>query len=635
MTAATLRRALLLLGALAVFAPTAFAAAPPAERELALRYSPVVRVVTTSYGCEDGEPYLPIDVETLFGNDEVVLRGPWSGANIVKIAPEVADVAPGRVGYHLDFPGDALNPGCSYLEWSKRLNALAPPTVYAHVVTQDGRLALQYWLFYVYNDFNNLHEGDWEMVQLVFDAATPQQALAGPPTEIGYSQHEGAERARWGDSKLALVDGTHPVVYPAAGSHANFFSQGLFLGRSAAQGVGCDDTQGTYRSLRPRVAVVPSVRADYLRAFPWLGFEGRWGERQPVFFNGPTGPNLKPQWTEPISWSESWRNDAFSVFDGVSLGPSATEFFCGAVGAGSGLLTKLVRNPWAALAVIGLVVALVGLLASRTKWRRTPPFALARRRAFGEIVVVARTVYRGRFRLFAGIGLLFIPVGVVIALLQYLLFRVVAFAPLVHTAGESNVTVAGLAFSMGLLFTVLALSFVQAATAFALTAAEREDDVRAIRAYRAALGRLSALVWAVVRAAVIIALLDLTVIGIPVSIWLVVRWSLVAQVVQLEDEPRKRTLRRSAALVRGHWLRVAVFTLLVTGLGLLSGVVAGGLLLLATNASFNIVNIVAALVYAVAMPYVAIATTYLYYDLHTRSVLRERMPVPQALPAEV
>ncbi len=29
--------------------------------------------------------------------------------------------------------------------------------------------------------------------------------------------HEGAERAAWGDEKLELVDGTHPVVYPAAG----------------------------------------------------------------------------------------------------------------------------------------------------------------------------------------------------------------------------------------------------------------------------------------------------------------------------------------------------------------------------------------------------------------------------------
>jgi hypothetical protein len=57
--------------------------------------------------------------------------------------------------------------------------------VYAHVATDPGypgRLALQYWLFYVYNDWNNLHEGDWEMIQLVFDAGSARDALdRGPP----------------------------------------------------------------------------------------------------------------------------------------------------------------------------------------------------------------------------------------------------------------------------------------------------------------------------------------------------------------------------------------------------------------------------------------------------------------------
>ena len=63
-----------------------------------------------------------------------------------------------------------------------RLRALGPPphgrtkpAVYAHVATDPGypgKLALQYWFFYPFNDFNNTHEGDWEMTQLVFDAAT-------------------------------------------------------------------------------------------------------------------------------------------------------------------------------------------------------------------------------------------------------------------------------------------------------------------------------------------------------------------------------------------------------------------------------------------------------------------------------
>src|SRR6185436_5291767 len=64
--------------------------------------------------------------------------------------------------------------------------------------------------------------------------------LGKDPTSVGYSQHEGAEAADWDDEKLELVDGQRPVVYPAAGSHANFFDSALFVGSSGAQGVGSE-----------------------------------------------------------------------------------------------------------------------------------------------------------------------------------------------------------------------------------------------------------------------------------------------------------------------------------------------------------------------------------------------------------
>ena len=135
--------------------------------------------------------------------------------------------------------------------------------MYAHVASDPahpGKLALQYWLFYVFNDWNNLHEGDWEMIQLVFDATTAAQALQHPPTEVGYSQHEGAERADWNDEKLEREEGTHPVVHPAAGSHANFYDEALYLGSSAEEGVGCDDTRGPTLDVRPVVRTIPSGR---------------------------------------------------------------------------------------------------------------------------------------------------------------------------------------------------------------------------------------------------------------------------------------------------------------------------------------------------------------------------------------
>ena len=62
------------------------------------------------------------------------------------------------------------------------------------------------------------------MIQLVFDADDAADALDERPVEVGYSSHEGAEKAAWDDDKLEIVGGTHPVVYPAAGSHANKFT---------------------------------------------------------------------------------------------------------------------------------------------------------------------------------------------------------------------------------------------------------------------------------------------------------------------------------------------------------------------------------------------------------------------------
>ena len=88
--------------------------------------------------------------------------------------------------------------------------------------------------------------------------------------------------------------------------------------------------------------------------------------------------------------------------------------------------------------------------------------------------------------------------------------------------------------------------------------------------------------------------------------------------------------------MRGHWWRVALFTLIVAGGGLILGPLVGGLLLLATSAAFNVVNLIAGVVYMVTMPFVAIATTYLYYDLKTRSVLKSReVVVTGPLPAEI
>src|SRR6185437_6403541 len=118
-----------------------------AVTQLADRFAPVVRLVKQERPCGHGEAFEPTDVDVVLGNPDVALRGPWSGANIVKVAPTANDLASGLFEYNLDFPGNALAPGCSYEQWSRRISAGSEPTTYAHVVRAKGRLALQYWFF--------------------------------------------------------------------------------------------------------------------------------------------------------------------------------------------------------------------------------------------------------------------------------------------------------------------------------------------------------------------------------------------------------------------------------------------------------------------------------------------------------
>lgn len=601
--------------------PGAALAAGDPLHALAARYSPVVRLSEQLEPCAGGEAFEPIDVHALFGNDEVTLRGPSRGSSVVVVAPKASDLASGRERYSLDFPGDPLtSSACSYEQWQRRITARRRPTVYAHVAEEDGKLALEYWSFYVYNDFNNKHEGDWEEVQLDFDAATPAAALRAPPFEVGYSQHDGAERAEWGSPKLELVRGTHPVVYPAEGSHANYFSGSLYLGRSAAEGIGCDDTNEPWRQLTPVVDVIPRSQKAARREYPWLGYEGRWGERRRGFYDAPTGPTTKPQWTEPITWAaEHWREKSFALAGGQSLGPTATTFFCRAVGGASAALIFVASRQTATGAVAAALLVLLLWALTRTRWTLAGPDELQWGRPWGSLVTGAARTYAANARLFLSIGAIFIVLGTVLGALQYAVFRLTGVSSLVDVFGASNAFTETIVLGFGFVLNLLGLTIVQAACARALVEITAGRRASAAEAYRATADRAVPLLGGLVLAALAVAGASLTLVGLPLAIWLTIRWSLLAQAVALDDATATGSLRHSAGLVRGAWWRAASLTAFVTGIALLLGPLVGTLLLFATSASFDVVNVVSDVVYVVALPFAAIATTYLYFDLAARS----------------
>ena len=108
---------------------------------------------------------------------------------------------------------------------------------------------------------------------------------------------------------------------------------------------------------------------------------------------------------------------------------------------------------------------------------------------------------------------------------------------------------------------------------------------------------------------------------------------MLAQAVALEDCSATGGLRRSYELVRGRWLRVASLAGVGAVVTLAAGPLLGVLLIFLTDAPLALLNLVAGVVYALAMPFVALTTTYLYFDARVHAALAP--PEERTLPAEI
>ncbi len=436
-----------------------------------------------------------------------------------------------------------------------------------------------------------------------------------------------------GRGQLEVVGGTHPVVHPAAGSHANFYEEALHVGSSASEGVGCDDTTGPTYDIRPRVNTIPRDSDTARASFPWIEFEGRWGELQPAFFNGPTGPNNKTQWMEPIVWSEDRRDRSLAVPAGGGLGTGATDFFCEAVAAGSNAVRRAAENPRPVIGVLVALLAIVVFLLSRATWRPTAPLRRARRRGWGQILAAAARMYVKRMSLFVGIGLLFLPISVIVTSFQALFLRTSSVAG-IDTEAESGGILVLLVLAIGAALTLLGLALVQAATARALVEIDEGRTIGPLRAYRLALASIGPLLGAIAIAVVAVSLLSTSLILIPIAIWLTVRWALIVPAVELEDRSAIGALRRSGRLVRLEWLKVASLIVVGGALALAAGPLIGALLIFVTSMPLAFINVIAGVVYVVTMPFVALTTAYVYFDVRDRDELAPERG-PDVLPTEI
>lgn len=196
--------------------------------------------------------------------------------------------------------------------------------VYGAVHRSGDRIALQYWYWYA-DDFWSgqypftdyvwqSHEGDWEVVTVVLTKAEQ-------PLFTAYSQHSCGKRRAW--ARVPKLQ-THPLVYVALGTHANYYSAGRqpidlrpqcypALGATLLRAYfpgGVFDETGRGRQVRPPITLVTAASPQ------WMQFPGTWGEAN--FFHGPDpvgtrvaglaplGPAFHDLWSRPIATPLGW-----------------------------------------------------------------------------------------------------------------------------------------------------------------------------------------------------------------------------------------------------------------------------------------------------------------------------------------
>ena len=588
-----------------------------AAQQLAERFAPVIMLKEQDQECDSqGEPYAPASVEIVLDNPEIALRQVGGGNPTVMRGPGAGDLLGLGEGFYLDFPGSSLEPGCIYQrDFEKYTEALAP-TVYAHVVQQPDvgdRVFVQYWIYWYYNDWNNKHESDWEGITVVFEATSVEQALASGPIAVGYSQHEGGERADWDDDKLSR-EGDRPVVYSSAGSHASYFQEAIYLGRGASEGFGCDDTTGPSERVDPEVVLLPDAVDDPSDPLAWVSYEGRWGERQNGAFNGPTGPSVKDRWLEPAPWFDDLRSSSVVIPAGNTSAGEVIGVFCGVVEWGSRQLITFTVSPLRIILTAVLALFVVRFLLGLTDWGRVPTEPVVRRRRAGQILRTTVGIYREAPLIYILFGLVYIPAAIITGFLAGLVQLVPGVSTLLSLAqGTSGTSIVMAAFA-GSIANVAAIVVINAIVAEYLDGPERGAEA-AVEAIRSTWIRRRALLGAFIRSFAVVFALLASVIGIPWGIRQLVRYQFVGQAVAYDDLDGAAALDRSSSLVRGRWLHTALVIALLNGAVALFSLVIGLLILVvATGLPLWLFAAVVSLVSALTVPIAAIAMTLLYGD---------------------
>jgi len=249
---------------------------------------------------ENEETCYPINAEFHIGNSYLFTVGNSVPISINPTEIEISSYSSDTYQeYYLDNQLGKVDNYKDIINNAKNWESSKGNVVYYHAFddASTGDSVIQYWMFYAFNKGElNQHEGDWEMVQIVFSG--------DKPSHVGYSQHHSGQKATWDKVEK---EGNHIKVFVARGSHANYFRS-----YSGKLGIASDIVSSNGKVLNPGSYQLIDIESE-----GFLNFRGRWGEvaddesdaieSSILGQAGPEGPMYRESgamW-DGVSWSSS------------------------------------------------------------------------------------------------------------------------------------------------------------------------------------------------------------------------------------------------------------------------------------------------------------------------------------------
>jgi hypothetical protein len=257
------------------------------EDALLARYAPLVLLHPT-------EPALPASTDWLLARAELEPAAP---------GPRPRVLAASVLGL-LSWPKPVEDPAARlHPRAVDRAGSPDPANwvVYGHALPADGGgVLLQYWFFYPFNDGYGVfdHEGDWEHVSV----------RLGPtlaPVGAWYARHLDSHPGVWFAWSALPLEGDHPVVLSARGTHASYATTEEVptwertcdtTWPAAAAAGGCR----VWRTWAAETGGVVNVGERSAPRVPFLAWPGRWGATGRLGMDSrslpPRGPAFQTGW---------------------------------------------------------------------------------------------------------------------------------------------------------------------------------------------------------------------------------------------------------------------------------------------------------------------------------------------------